>query len=326
MVVIMPKISVIIPVYKVEKFIERCVRSLFEQTLDDIEYIFVDDCSPDESIKVMYIILEEYPHRKSQVKIIRMETNSGQAAVRQRGVKECTGEYLIHCDSDDWVRKDAYEHLYRKAKAEGADMVFSDFYVTDGIHNSLRTGDIPIDSKISLLSDVILNVHTSVWRYLCKRDLFEKNDIVFSKYNMGEDICITTQLIFYSQKFSYLQEPLYYYYMNPTYIMNSSGPDKCIGRMEQTKGSTDTVITFFQNKNLMNSLKTEVLSLKLACRFYVSELTNTKNGRQLWFSIYPEVSFKEVLFDRKLPTHQKLHFLAVYFYLYNLIRYIQKMR
>lgn len=320
----MPKVSVIIPVYKVENLIERCARSLFEQTLDDIEYVFVDDCSPDKSINIVYKILEDYPQRKSQVKVVRMESNSGQAAVRQRGVKESSGEYIIHCDSDDWVRIDAYEQLYNKAKAEDSDMVFCDFYLSDGSHHSLRSSCIPVETKLSLLSDVILNVHTSVWRYLCKRDLFIKNNIMFSKYNMGEDICLTVQLIYFSHKYSYLPEPLYYYYINPTSIMNSIGYDKCIGRMEQAKGSTDLVISFFQDKGLLSTLKTEILSLKLASRFYISELTNTKQGRKLWFSVYPDVSLVEVLFDKKLPRHQKLHYLAVFFYAYNLIRLIQK--
>ena len=81
----MPKVSVIIPVYGVEKYIERCARSLFEQTLDDIEYLFIDDCTPDKSVDILKHVLEEYPQRKSQVVIHRMEKNSGQAAVRKWG-------------------------------------------------------------------------------------------------------------------------------------------------------------------------------------------------------------------------------------------------
>ena len=99
----MPKVSVIIPVYGVEKYIEKCARSLFEQTLDDIEYLFVDDCTPDKSVDILKHILEEYPHRKSQVVIHRMEQNSGQAVVREWGVKNAKGDFIIHCDSDDWV-------------------------------------------------------------------------------------------------------------------------------------------------------------------------------------------------------------------------------
>ena len=83
----MPKVSVLVPVYGVEKYIERCARSLFEQTLDDIEFIFVDDCTPDRSIEILESVIEKYrlrfAEKKYDVRIERMPTNSGQAAVRR---------------------------------------------------------------------------------------------------------------------------------------------------------------------------------------------------------------------------------------------------
>ncbi len=112
----MPKVSVIIPVYGVENSIERCARSLFEQTLDEMEYLFIDDCTKDRSIEVLKSVLKDYPKRKSQVTIHRMDNNSGQAKVREWGILNATGEYIIHCDSDDWVDKDIYRELYEKAK------------------------------------------------------------------------------------------------------------------------------------------------------------------------------------------------------------------
>ncbi len=76
----MPKVSIIILVYNIEKYIEKCARSLFQQTLDDLEYIFVNDCTPDNSINVIQDVLKDYPSRKNQVKIVNLEINSGQAA------------------------------------------------------------------------------------------------------------------------------------------------------------------------------------------------------------------------------------------------------
>ena len=124
----MVKVSVIIPVYGVEKYIERCAKSLFEQTLHDIEYLFIDDCSPDNSIKILESLLDSYPSRKANTRILKMSTNSGQAAVRMRGMKEATGEYLIHCDSDDWVDHQMYEKMYNYAKSNDYDMVWCDYY------------------------------------------------------------------------------------------------------------------------------------------------------------------------------------------------------
>ena len=123
------RVSVCIPVYGVEKYIEKCARTLFEQTLQDIEYIFVDDCTPDRSIEILQKVLEEYPHRKNQVKVIRHEINQGVGAARNHAVAACTGEYVIHCDPDDWVELDMYETMYNKAKETDADMVYCAYRV-----------------------------------------------------------------------------------------------------------------------------------------------------------------------------------------------------
>ena len=127
----MPKVSVIIPVYGVKKYIERCARSLFEQTLDDIEYIFVDDSTPDNSISILRKVLSEYPNREKQVKILHHEKNKGLAQARQTGLKIASGEYIAHCDSDDWVDVHMYEEMYNKAIEEDADVVVCDYVVTN---------------------------------------------------------------------------------------------------------------------------------------------------------------------------------------------------
>ena len=124
----MPKISVIIPVYKAEPYIERCVRSLFSQTLDDLEYIFIDDCTPDNSISVLKAVLDEYPNRRDQVKIVNHQHNQGVSQSRQDGFDATTGEYVIHCDPDDWIEPEMYELLYDKAKSGNFDIVGCDFW------------------------------------------------------------------------------------------------------------------------------------------------------------------------------------------------------
>ena len=130
----MAKVSVVIPVYNVEKYIETCVRSLFEQTLHDVEYVFVDDCSPDRSVEILKGLVGEYQTRLEEegkvVRILRMPVNSGQAKVRREGVAHCTGEYIIHCDSDDWVETDMYRAMYETAVASGSDVVVCDYRMT----------------------------------------------------------------------------------------------------------------------------------------------------------------------------------------------------
>jgi glycosyltransferase involved in cell wall biosynthesis len=100
---------------------------LFEQTLDDIEYIFVDDCSPDNSIAILKRVIADYKHRIDNIHILTNENNSGTLISRLKGINHATGEYVIHCDPDDWVDFNYYEGLYNLAIENQADIVWTDF-------------------------------------------------------------------------------------------------------------------------------------------------------------------------------------------------------
>ena len=117
----MYKVSIITPVYNAGPYIERCARSLFGQTLDSLEYIFVNDCTPDNSMEVLAAVMEEYPERKPHVKILNHTVNTGQSGARKDGMAIASGEFIIHCDADDWVDLDTYERLYNKAIEDGVE-------------------------------------------------------------------------------------------------------------------------------------------------------------------------------------------------------------
>ena len=118
-----PKVSVIITIYNREKYIEDCARSLFEQTLDDVEFIFVDDASTDNSVMILRELLKNYPKRMDLTRVICLENNGGRAVARQIGIDNSIGDYVIHVDSDDWIDLDMLEKLYEKAKETDADIV-----------------------------------------------------------------------------------------------------------------------------------------------------------------------------------------------------------
>ena len=213
----MSKVSVIIPVYGVEKYIERCVRSLFEQTLDDIEYLFIDDCTPDRSIDILKQVLEEFPHRKCQVVIHRMKQNSGQAKVREWGMRNATGEYVIHCDSDDWVETDMYRLMYDEAKRLDADIVMCGYKVTDGQTVFSESYHQQTDKTKLISSLLTLHEAWSVWNKMCKRTLYD-NDIVYPSLAMGEDMVLTTQLVLKALRIGVIDKALYNYFYNPNSI------------------------------------------------------------------------------------------------------------
>lgn len=258
----MPKVSVIIPVYGVEKYIERCARSLFEQTLDDIEFIFVDDCTPDKSIEVLNSVLEVYPNRRDQVRIIRHEVNKGLPIARQTGILNATGDFIAHCDSDDWVEVSIYECLYNKAILENADVVVCGYIKHDGnVCLARKSGitNVTNDLDTNIWDCILDKTPWAVWNKLIKRSLYL--DILYPKYNMGEDMCITLQIYSKQPRISYEGQYLYYYFVNPESIMNKVTKETTVRNFNQLKENVDCLVTglkqngtYLQNKKYTDYL------------------------------------------------------------------------
>lgn len=208
----MPKVSVVIPVYGVEKYIEKCARSLFEQTLDDLEYIFVDDCSPDGSIAVIQKVLEEYPQRKNQTKIIHHEKNGGLVAARKTGLAQASGSYIIHCDSDDWVDPAMYETLYNQAVENNADMVYCDINKckdTEIKRLSLQGKREPEALIKEILSGSSIG---AVWNKLFKREIALDPRIHCPDHIiMAEDMLRVCQMLLLCNKICHIKQALYCY-------------------------------------------------------------------------------------------------------------------
>jgi glycosyltransferase involved in cell wall biosynthesis len=205
-------ISIIIPVYKVEAYIEKCAASLFRQSYQYIEYIFVNDCTPDNSILIIQKMLEQYPNRKGQVAIINHEYNRGSAAARQSGINSATGEYIIMADGDDWVEPDMINRMYYQAKKENADIVIADYYVNYQKKEKKIPQPAPANGKDCIYALLTANLHGASWNKLVKRSLYMDNAIVyFEGLNMWEDLVTSVQLCFFAKKIVYLPSAFYHY-------------------------------------------------------------------------------------------------------------------
>lgn len=207
------KISICIPVYGVAKHIEKCARSLFEQTFENLEYIFVNDCTKDDSVEILEKVLKDYPNRQPYVKIIHNECNLGSGDTRAVALNNATGEYVIHCDSDDWVERDMYEKLYHKAKETGADITVCKYIVELKGRNVVASLDDLSESPHIILRDFYKKgFHLGLCNKLVRRSLFLDNKINFLPgINYGEDFNVMIRAIFYANKISYIQEALYHY-------------------------------------------------------------------------------------------------------------------
>jgi len=221
------KVSVCIPVYGVEKYIERCARSLFEQTMQDgIEFIFVNDCTPDKSIVVLERVLAEYPHRKEQTKIINLPENGGVAKARRIAIENCTGEYIIHCDPDDWVELDMYEKMYKAAKDADADMVYCD-YVKELPDNTIRKysggeATTAIELQNEMLARKTLG---TLWNRLYRRRIAiaDYSEVCPDSIAFREDLLRNLFMLNQTKKITKLNIPLYHYRTNNTSITMTKG-------------------------------------------------------------------------------------------------------
>lgn len=300
-------ISVIIPIYGVEQYIERCVRSLFEQTIKDgIEYIFVDDCTKDNSIAILHRVLEEYPERKHQVNLLKHEKNKGLPQARKTGVMEAKGDYIAHCDSDDWVSLDMYEKLSDYAHKNDYDIVYCDYYSSDGVYKS------PVVQKTSRLL-----LQGPVWNKIVRRSIYMDNEIVYPTANKAEDGALMTQLSFYSITVGYLSEPLYYYFFNPLSMTRIPSEEECLKRLRQEKDNTTLRIAFLENKGAIDNYKTMVIDWKVMTRNNLLPLIGQNKYYKLWLNTYPEIN-KQFFTDKGFSLKAKLAFLFQILRIYNL--------
>ena len=203
-----PLVSLIVPIYGVESYIEQCARSVLGQTYPRMEFIFVNDGTKDRSMDVLSRVLEDFPGKC--VKIVNKE-NAGLPLARKSGLEVATGEYVMHVDADDWIESDAAARLVEKALETGADRVYCDFWKEYANrskldHERLYTAETKDRWMKRLYND---GAYGYVWCKFCKRSLYE--DIFVPTYNMHEDIVFSTQLIFRAQTIAQLPLPLYHY-------------------------------------------------------------------------------------------------------------------
>lgn len=208
----MLKLSIIIPIYKVEKYIERCARSLFQQTYANIEYIFVDDCSPDESLSILKTVIKEYAHRDSQIRIIRHSTNKGLTSARNSGLAVATGDYIAHCDSDDWVSPTMYEELMQKAVNTNSDVVYCDFKAVYKDRSIDYRCTSLIAPKRDFLKRYMTTGWTAIWNLIARRRLYIDNNINSpEQFTYCEDFYLSVKLMFFATKIEKVDMCLYNY-------------------------------------------------------------------------------------------------------------------
>ena len=240
----MAKVSVIVPIYNVEKYLPKCLDSLINQTLDDIEIILVNDGSTDNSGN----IAKEYKAKYNDKFIYLEKENGGLSDARNFGIPYAKGEYIAFLDSDDYIEEDAYEKMYEKVKKEDADYIECDF-IWEYPNKQI------IDKRIEYIDkkDMVAKVRDVAWNKLIKRELIIKNNITFPKGLRYEDIEFTYKLIPFLQKVSYIDKPFVHYVQRNNSIANVQN--------EKTADIfiiLDNVEKYYKEKNLYDEYKEQI--------------------------------------------------------------------
>ena len=242
-----------------------------EQTVDEAEFIFVDDCSPDGSMTVLERVLKDYPVRRHQVKILRHEKNRGLPAARNTGLASATGEYIFHCDSDDYMERDALEAMYETAKQQDADIVYTDWYLDmnpsltpsvvgrKGLSSErtryMRCPDYctPEEALRGVLHGTM---KYNVWNKLVRRSLYMGNGITFpAGHGMDEDMTMIL-LLAKAQRITYLPKGTYHYVRQNENAFTAS-------RRRPMKDFYDDLL--YNTQRIIKALERKVPEEDLAC-------------------------------------------------------------
>lgn len=279
----MPKVSVIIPIYNVAKFIGRCAETLLQQSLGDVEYIFVDDASPDNSIEILKSVIAKHPERAADVKIVSHPHNKGLPAARNSGLAIARGEYIFHCDGDDYVETDMLEKMYQATGGGKADIVWSDWYLTFDHKERYMTEPCHSTSLDAVKAMLGGTMKYNVWNKLVRRDLYLHHNILFPEgYGMGEDMTMI-MLFSYAEKVTYVHEAFYHYVKMNTGAFSQTYSER---HLTDLRHNVERIQDFIRAR-YGDALELELSLMKLDIKkpFLI---TADSSKYRLWKQWYPE--------------------------------------
>ena len=302
------KVSVIVPVHNVAPYIELCANSLFNQTLEELQFVFVNDHTEDNSMEILERLLDAYPNRRPHTVFLTLEEERGIPAARKAGQAQAQGEFFAHCDSDDYVDPDMYETLYNAAIAEQADIVECEFW--EGFEGfSRHRHHKEFGSKNYVVEYLKGKIWAYVWPRIAHSSLCGKVD--FSTCNYLEDWYMSVQLMHHARRVAVVRQPLYHYCLNWTSVTHMTSPDNFESQFNECKENYrlmhDYVVRNLglgEEAFLLKKVKIKARSLPLLAS------TGNRLWRRVYLDTFPEVNW-HLLFSLDVPKERKTEFLAV---------------
>lgn len=308
----MEVVSVIVPIYKVEQYLNRCVESIINQTYPYLEIILVDDGSPDRCGE----ICEEFSRKDNRIRVLHKK-NGGLSDARNAGLEIATGKYILFVDSDDYIKKDLIEKCICEAEKNQSDMVIFDFLRVEETGEELCSMELDKSGTYTLQEEPrLLFGATSAWNKLFRRDLFIKTEIRFPVGKYYEDLGTIPKLLLLANKITYLKEPFYYYIIRPGSIMTAAKFEKNYAdRTEMIDGILDFYI---ENKMYQTYYKELEYFVMLNGYFFPSReiiLQDRKSFVIKKFKKYIGMKFpgykKNIYLKQYLLRKDKLHFYII---------------
>ena len=249
-----PKVSVIVPVYNVEKYIDKCLKSLVTQTLHDIEIICVDDCGADNSMT----IVRKYADADNRIKIISNKHNLGLSTSRNTGVARARADYIMFCDSDDWFEPGMCEIMYNTITCDNTDIALCGvnvIYEADIHHKKSDSGyfKIKCPGVFTVTEDLTYKTCGTVWNKIYKRSIISDYGIRFPDGLKYEDVCFFNMYMLWAKKISFITDKLYNYRRRSGSIMNQSFQQNTVNHAIDGMGTAAWYYEYIKSHGLLDA-------------------------------------------------------------------------
>lgn len=289
---LLPSVSIIVPFFRVEAYIERSARSVLEQTYPNCEFIFIDDCSPDNSVAVLERVFDDYPNQKNRIRLYRHTSNCGIASSRNHALRVCNGSFITWVDGDDYLEKNAVLRMVKCQQQNDSDIVSgSVFEHTD--NGILEYSLFPNEPKQQIICGLLdFSLKKNVWGRLIRTSLYTDNHIqCIDGVNYHEDFQVLPRLVYYANTLSVLNEPVYHYDRSNARSYISSARSDITTKLikdQQDLASVKLLRDFFTDKNPHFSFLSNE-----AVVYYLRELlrdTTRTNNKSLFLSTARELA------------------------------------
>ena len=321
-------VSYIIPIYNVSGYIEKSVGSLLEQSYSNIEYIFINDCSSDDSEIKLRRIIEDFPERRNKIKVITNEQNLGSATSRNIGLDTAQGEYVMFADSDDWISMDYVESMVRQIDSGNYDIVYCDYFESYNNHDNRISQTYGQDNIECIRVMLGRGMHGATWNKIYRRSfLLASKQRFIDGADLFEDVSWNIRLFACTKQISYLSQAFYHYvqYNNNSIIKSMSSTEKkrnrALQRIENVRVGCDYLTALGFEEKLSKEMKEWKLMAK-------NDLIDDKDDSSLqsWINTFPEAD-AAIIKCNKITWNYKFLLLLLHYkllWVYNLQKSIMR--